>query len=204
MVEVPFMKQVVPSSWMRQDRVPMMGGAFDARILKKKAPFMGVVIALLIVQLLLTFFVMERLYKNTKFQDFLEKNKVYMVLAFLLPFVIILILAFVPMPMYMKLLLFSLFSIAFGILLSMVRRYATPELIRAAVVATLGIFVSMFVVGIVLSGLGYDLFWLGMILFVVLLILVIAGVIMLFTNPDQKVVRARAIIVIILFAIYVL
>ncbi len=200
------MNQYVPSSWRRLDRLDTMmkGGRFNTRLLEQKVPFMGTVILLVIVQLLVTFFVMDRLYVNVTFQELLEKNKMYMIFTFLLPFVIILVLAFVPMPMYIKLLLFTIFSVTFGILLSQARRYMTPELVKAAIVATIGIFISMFMVGIILAGFGYDLLWLGIILFVLLIVLLIIGIVMLFTHPDQKVIRARAAAIIILFAIYVL
>lgn len=192
-----------PSSWMRSDKM-MMGGGFQTARIKEKAPFMAQVIGLMIIQLALTFFVMEQLSKNEAFQSYLEKHLFIRILLLLSPFVIILILAFAPFSMYIKLVLFTLFSICFGILLSIARRRVTPEIIKIVLVVTLGIFISMFLVGLVLAGFGFDLFWLGMILFVLLIILVIAGIVMLFTKPDQKALRIRAILVVILFSVYVL
>jgi FtsH-binding integral membrane protein len=165
---------------------------------------MGIVIALMIAQLAVTYYTMEALAKNDSLQEYIKNNVWLLVIAFVLPLVIILVLAFVPMSMSLKLILFTLFSALFGFLLSVSRRYMTPELVKAAMVATLGIFVSMFLVGIVLAGLGYDLFWLGVILFVLLLILVIVGIVMLFIHPDKKAMRTRAILVIILFAVYII
>lgn len=192
-----------PSSWLRPKDKLFKGGAFSTSMIRQKAPFMGIVIALMIAQLAVTYFAMEALSKNDRLQDYIKKNVWLLITAIVLPFVIILLLALVPMSMMAKLVLFTLFSFLFGLILSISRRYMTPELIRAAMVATLGIFVSMFLVGIVLAGFGYDLFWLGAILFLLLLVLVIVGIVMLFIHPDKKVVRTRAILVIILFAAYI-
>ena len=193
-----------PSSWLRPKDMLYKGGAFSTSMIRKKAPFMGIVIAVMIAQLAVTYFAMEALSKNDALQEYMKKNVWLLVMAFVMPFVIILVLAFVPMSMPVKLVLFTLFSLLFGLILSISRRYMTPELVKAAMVATLGIFVSMFLVGIVLAGLGYDLFWLGMILFVLLIILVIVGIVMLFIHPDKKAMRTRAILVIILFAVYII
>ena len=199
------MNTYVPSAWMRPTAPFFMnGGAFNGRLIQQKAPFMGIVIALMIVQLVITYYTMEILSKNTKFQEYMKSNLWLLILLLILPFVIIVILAFVPMSRFSKLILFTIFSLLFGLMLSAIRNRVTPELVRAAILATVGIFIAMFIVGLVLAGLGYDLFWLGMILFVLLIILVIAGIIMLFTDPSNKALRIRAILVIVLFSIYIL
>ena len=194
----------IPSSWIRPKILNQKGGSFDINRIKEKAPFMGSVIVLVLFQLLITFFIMEKLAKNEKIQATLSQNKAYLITLFVLPLIIILVLAFVPMHMYIKLILFTVFSILFGILLSVVRHLVTPELIKVTIIAALGIFISMFIVGIVLAGLGYDLFWMGMILFILLLILVIAGIVMLFIGPDKKTLRIRAFFVMLLFAVYII
>lgn len=181
-----------------------MGGGFNTARIQQKAPFMGLVIGLMIVQLALTYYTMEALSKNVAFQDYMKANLWVLILAFILPIVIILVLALVPMSMYLKLMLFTLFSLLFGLMLSAIRTRVPPQVVKAAMIATLGIFVSMFIVGLVMAGFGYDLFWLGVILFILLIMLLIAGVVMLFTDPSKKALRIRAILVIILFAIYVL
>lgn len=199
------MMTYTPSSWMRSNG-KMVGGAngFDIARIKQKAPFIAQVIGLVIIQLALTFFMMEKISKNDAVQNFLKEHPFYLLFLILLPLALILILAFVPLPMYIKLIIFTLFSICFGILLSIARHRVTPEIIKIVLVVTLGIFIAMFLVGLILAGFGFDLFWLGMILFVLLVILVIAGIVMLFTHPDQKALRIRATLVVILFAIYVL
>lgn len=193
----------VLSSWMRQTPF-MKGGAFNAGILQKKAPFMGIVITLMIAQLVVTYYTMEILSKNTKFQEYMKTNLWLLILLFILPLIIIIILAFVPMSMSFKLVLFTIFALLFGILLSAIRSHVTPELIRAAMLVTVGIFVAMFIVGLVLAGFGYDLFWLGVILFGLLIVLIIVGIVMLFIDPSNKALRIRAILVIILFSVYIL
>lgn len=192
----------VPSSLVRP--LVMNGGAFTPGRITNKAPFMGAVIALMIAQLLVTLYVMQKLYTNERLQKLLLSSWIYTLAAFLAPLVIIVILAFVPMPMYAKLVLFTTFSVSFGVLLSMSRRLLRPELVRVALLATLGVFIAMFVFGMVLAGFGYDVFWLGAILFVALIIALISGIVMLFTDPDQKTVRIRAILIVVLFSLYVL
>lgn len=193
-----------PSSWLRPRQKMFAGGAFSTSRIQQKAPFMGIVVSLMIIQLVITYYTMEALSKSVSFQEYMKANPWVFILSFVLPIVIILVLAFVRMPMPVKLVLFTLFSMLFGLMLSAVRTRVTPELVKAAMVATLGIFVSMFIVGLVLAGFGYDLFWLGIILFFLLLILIIAGIVMLFTDPSKKALRIRAILVIILFGVYIL
>lgn len=191
----------VPSSWVRRR---MAGGGFDAQRIEKKSPFMAAVIGLLIVQLFLTFYLMKTLSGSARFLGYVDQNFWFRIVLLVIPLVLILILALIPMPMYAKLLLFTLFSVSFGMLFAIAQRSLTPEMLRAALLGTIGIFVAMFLVGLVLAGFGYDLLWLGLILFVVLIILLVLGIAMLFTHPEQKVIRARAILVVILFSVYVL
>lgn len=193
---------MTPSSWMRP--YTMTGGGFSSRKIEQKAPFMAKVIGLMIVQLALTFVVMERFASNDMFQNFAKSHPILLFILFIFPLILILALAFAPLPMYSKLTLFTLFSICLGLLLSITRRLFTPEVIRLVLVVTLGIFVIMFIVGLLLAGFGYDLFWLGAILFFLLLVLLISGIVMLFTRPDQKAIRIRAILAVILFSVYIL
>lgn len=193
-----------PSSWMRPKLGLQKGGAFDATRIKQKAPFMASVLTLVIVQILITYYTMEKLATNTGVQTTLAKSTPALVILFILPFAIILILAFARMPMYAKLALFTLFSALFGVILSVARRFLTPELVRMAILLTAATFAAMFAVGIFLAGFGYDLFWLGMILFFLLIVLIIVGITFLFITPDKKALRLRAAAVVILFSVFVL
>lgn len=193
--------QYARSSWMRPR---MTGGAFDAQRIQNKAPFMATVIAVVVLQLAVTFFVMEKLSGSDRYQTWARQHLLFLIFLLLAPLVLILLLAFVPMPMHVKFFLFTLFSVCFGMLLAITRRLLTPELLRMALLCTIGIFVSMFIVGLFLAGFGYDLFWLGAILFFLLILMLMSGLVLLVMHPDEKIVRIRAALVVFLFAAYVM
>jgi FtsH-binding integral membrane protein len=147
---------------------------------------------------------MKNLGKNDSFQNFIKAHPLLFIFIVLAPILLIIALALLPLPMYIKLVILTLFSICFGILLSVTSRYITTDLLNIVFIITMGIFVIMFIIGLLLAGFGYDLFWLGAILFFTLLVLLIVGIVMLFTHPDNKALRIRAILVVILFSVYII
>ncbi len=176
-----------------------------AKLWKNKSDFMLKTFGILIVQLLVTFFIMYKLSESEKFNSIIEKNKIaYLLFILFVPLIIIIILAFVPMPIYMKVILFTLFSITFGISLAVIKKHVPPEIVKTALMATIGIFVALFVIGIMITMMGYNLWWLGAILLVLLIFAIISGVVMIFTNPSQKAIRIRAGIIVGLFVIFIL
>jgi FtsH-binding integral membrane protein len=110
----------------------------------------------------------------------------------------------IPMPTPIKLLLFTLFSFVFGVMLAYTMRFVPPETIRAALVGAMAAFVAMFIFGVILVMLGVDLWWLGLILFVLLIGLFITSIVFIFIDPSKKALRIKAAIAIVVFTLFIL
>lgn len=161
--------------------------------------------ALFFTQLLITYIIVTQLQKSDKFHSFATQHKIlFFLLSFILPLLIIIILAFVPMPIPLKLLLFTAFSACFGISLAYLKKYMTPEVVKAALLGCIGIFVAMFAAGLLLVLLGVNLWWLGIILLLALIGLIIASIVFMFIDESKKSVRIKAAIAIFIFALFIM
>jgi len=117
----------------------------------------------------------------------------------------ILILAFIPMPAWLKFILFCGFSYCSGRILSNLKSFAGEEVINNALLGTISIFAIMFALGLfmLLSGIKLGIKT-GLFLFFCLLILIIARLFNNFTQKSSVMSKSLTIIGIILFAIYII
>ena len=183
-----------------------IGGARQslANMWKAKGNFMLMTFALLILELALTFVMMYKLADSETFDAFAKKHQWLLIVTSLLSLVIIIVIAFVPMNMYLKMLMFTLFSVCTGVMLALVKKHVPESIIRAALASAIGVFVALFIVGVLLTRLGYDMWWLGILLLVALLGLIITGIVFMFIEPSKKAVRIRAGVAIAVFALFVM
>lgn len=162
-------------------------------LINEKKTFFILVFANLIFQLGITYYIME---KNNK-----TMNIWYLFFAELL---IILILAFVPMPEFIKFMLFCLFSYIFGLMLSSLKKVYSPQIINVAIQGAMSVFGIMMALGVllILSGirLGYKT---GLILFFALLLLIIFELVFVLGAGMTVAQKALSFFGIILFAGYV-
>lgn len=160
--------------------------------------------ALFIAQLFITFIIVNQLRKSEKFHNFMDANKLlYVFVALILPLLLIILLALIPMPIPFKLLLFTLFSACFGITLAHLKKLS-PEIIKAALLGTIGVFIAMFAIGLLLVLIGVDLWWLGAILLIALLGVIITSVVFMFIDESKKAVRIKAGIAILIFSLFIM
>ena len=111
------------------------------------------IFANLITQLGITYYVMT----NAKVTE-ADKNNLKHWLLTISTFVIIFILVLVPMPSWLKFILFSIFSYIWGMLLASVKlQINDDELINMALLGSVGIFIAMFLVGVFLLITGIQL-----------------------------------------------
>jgi FtsH-binding integral membrane protein len=173
------------------------GGKFDSLIslMNEKKGFLVLVFSNLIAQLGITYWVMER----TKPED------VKLLPVALGQIITILVIAFVPMPTFIKTLLFCLFSYLSGLMLSGFKKMYSPDLIKTALQGTLSVFGVMLATGIALLAGGIKLGKkFGAMLFFALLLLIITRLIFLLSNKLEPANKVFSFIGIILFAIYIL
>jgi hypothetical protein len=171
-----------------------------AKLIKGREMFFVSTFLTLIFQVCLTFAVM--LY--SKNIPSMEKNaRKYFILLFLLQLGLIIVLAFVPMHPAIKFAVFTLFAFISGVVLSIVASVKSEDVIKAALVGTITIFVMMVVFGVILSMFGVDLNWMSGILFIALLALIITRIIMIFMKTSTNVKRIIAGASLMLFAIFI-
>jgi FtsH-binding integral membrane protein len=176
------------------------------RLINEKKGFFALILANLLFQLYITYYVSENV--NVEEEQEGEKGaKNYdmkYIGALVAIIVIILILALVTMPSWMKFILFSLFSAAFGILLAY-RKYGLDSgVIRSALVGTASIFVTMFVFGVALIMSGIKLgFMTALILFFALLALIIISIVEYFIVQSSLLKKLIVIASLIIFSIYI-
>ena len=158
----------------------------------------------LIFQLGITYYVMEK----TDVSDDKKKKEKFnytTILIFLYIVAFILILGFIPMPSWLKFILFCGFSYCFGYILSNLKYFVSEEVINNALLGTISIFVIMFSLGLfmLLSGIKLGIKT-GMFLFFCLLFLIIGKLFNNFTKKSSVISKNLTIIGIILFAIYII
>lgn len=176
------------------------------RLINEKKGFFALILANLLFQLYITYYVSENV--NVEEEQEGEKGaKNYdmkYIGALVATIVIILILALVTMPSWMKFILFSLFSVAFGILLAY-RKYGLDSgVIRSALVGTASIFITMFVFGVALIMSGIKLgFMTALILFFALLALIIISIVQYFIVQSSLLKKLLVIATLIIFSIYI-
>lgn len=175
-----------------------------SQLLKTKGIFMSKTISLFIAQLVVTYAIFHILGSSKSYTDWLSQNKVIYVILLLMPLVIIAILAFVPMSIPWKIVLFTVMSIMFGLTLALLKRIVPGEIIRASLIGAMIVFASLFILGVMLRMLGVNLWWLGIILFIALLGLIITSIVFIFIDPSKQAYRIKAIVAIIVFSLFVL
>jgi FtsH-binding integral membrane protein len=177
----------------------MKGGAKIGNLIKlmyEKKEFLILVFANLIAQLGITYYVMER---NP--EGILD---ISIWSLFAIQLIIIFVMALVPMPEFIKFLLFCFFSYTFGIMLSLLKKKYSLDMINIAIQGALTVFAFMLATGVALFAGGINLgYKFGSILFWSLLALIVARLVFVLGAKMNQAHKILSFIGIILFAIYV-
>jgi FtsH-binding integral membrane protein len=169
-------------------------------LLNEKKQFLITVFANLITQLGITYYVMMNF--NSKIMD---KNRMMFWGLFIVQLVLITILALVPMPSFMKFILFSLFSACSGVMLSFMKKEVDPNIIQTAILGAISVFGLMFLFGAALLMFGIKLgFQFASFLFFALLFLIIVQIVFLFSGKSSVAVKGFSIVGLIIFSLYVI
>lgn len=99
-------------------------------------------------------------------------------LVFVITIIVMLLILLLNIPSIYKVVLFAIFSICFGIIMSPVYK-VNKEVLMAAVFGTLAIFILFFVFGLIITSYGYDISWMSGILLLCLFVLIITGILSL-------------------------
>lgn len=170
-------------------------------LIANKKEFFLLIFINLIIQIYITYYVFTN-YDATKQ---LERNSMLIYLLIFILIVLIVILAIVPMPAWLKFLIFSLFSGLIGYLLSAIKKRAGEDVIKSAVVGTFSIFVVMFLFGITLIATGIQLsYQFGFGLFLALLLLIFLQIVNFFIMTSSFFKKAIIVFALLLFSIFIM
>lgn len=184
----------------RADGRAMTGGgaARSVRWTPRKQAFFAAVLSVTIVQLAVTFGVFHAARRRP---DAVSPGAyISAVVGFL---VCGLALIFVPMPVHVKLLVYTVWSVCLGVTLSASMQNVSAETIRVGLLGTIAIFGVLLVVGLALVRLGVDLGWMGGLFMLALIALIVARLVHSFMRKESKRSKALAIAGLVLFAAFV-
>jgi FtsH-binding integral membrane protein len=188
--------------------MPKLSKDAFGKLLQQKKGFLVAVYATLIAELLITFGIIYGFRNN---ETLSKTTRVSFWIYFVLSLGLILILSLIDMPVWLKLMLFTLFSVVSGAMLHYASHALPRELINRAVLGAIGVFVGMTVLAIVLAYLGVDLGFLGLFLLAGLIGLLVGSLILLITggrrdenNKMTAMYKFILVLGLILFSIYIM
>lgn len=175
------------------------------KLLQNKKEFLTLVLANLIVQLGITYYVMENTNKDA---DGKNPKKSLSILFFVLFFIVsIALISFMmtDIPIWAKIILFAIFSAMEGYFLSFMKHFVDPAIIQMAIAGTMGIFSSMFIFGMLLILLGIKLSnAFGGVLLFALLGLIITRIVFIFMGDYSQFAKGMAIFALGLFSLFII
>lgn len=170
------------------------GGLNLMNLMYEKKEFIILVFTNLILQLGITYYTMK--YTDRKYIN------IWPLIAAQL--IIIFIMILIPMPEFIKFLLFCTFSYIFGLILSLLKKEYSEEIINVAIQGALTIFTFMLATGVFLFMGGINLgYKFGAILFWSLLALIVARLVFVLGVKMDQANKILSFVGIILFAVYV-
>ena len=109
------------------------------------------------------------------------------------------------LPFFTREALFGVFSIIVGLLLSqLIYIINDPQVVEAAAIATFVNFMLMFALGLFIVYLKYDLEWMGLFLFIALLVLIVSRIFAMFSKNSREINRNISMVAVVLFSLYIL
>lgn len=132
-----------------------------------------------------------------------EVSGVAMILSSILIFVIMFPILISNLSVIYKIILFVIFSISFGIILSPVNKL-NKEVLTASVIGTVSIFFLFFILGLIITSYGYNISWLSGILLISLFVLIITGVISIICGVSSTGHKVYLYFGLLVFSLYVL
>ena len=173
-----------------------------SNLLRKKKGLMICIFLTLIFQLIIATITMKLDHKH----QILGKQSITVtVVYFVISFVLIYLMIGTKLPFIVKQLLFVLFSILWGLILSQgIHVIKDPKIIEGAALATLINTLLMLIVGFVIVYMGVDLGWMGIYLMIGLFVLITISFIRVFTPGSPMVNKVVSCVSIILFSMFIL
>ena len=172
-------------------------------LLSQNGSFMTYTFLHLISQLLITFCVIYTLRSYPNVTLSLQKWYWYLVM-----FILVIMITFgiysSNLSIPVKIVLFTLFSCIFGLMLSFSLNKIPYPVINSAILGALSIFVVMLFSGYIITSYGYDLSWLGGVLLVSLIAIIISSIFCYVFGVSSGTHRFYLFIGLIVYSIFIL
>lgn len=171
------------------------------KLITTKKEFFIMIFANLIVQLGITYYVMEKINIDPN-----NKNtSLYRILAFVLILVLVISIVILPLPSWLKFIIFSITSALWGYIFSKLRLVVGEDNVKTAITGAISIFALMFAfgVGLIVSGIKLG-FKFGLILFELLTFLIIVRIVQIFIPTTSLIKKIITVFSLLLFSIYII
>lgn len=176
-------------------------------LLREKSMLITCIFITLFIQIGISVSTMMMEYKYKFLHSKIDKNNKlpYIIGTIIIGVVFMILMTMSQLPFLVKQLFFVLFSIVNGLLLSfLIHSVDDPSVVKSAAIATIVNFVALLMLGFLIVFMGYDLGWVGMFLFIALMILIVIQIINLLSKDSKKRNKIISIIIVVLFSIYIL
>ena len=180
------------------------------KLMRNKKELLNCIFFTLLTQVLITIVFIKVFYNIediTHLKEILNSSKIYillLILFFIIGLILIFILISSNLTYFQKYIVFILFSLIEAFFIYLILSRLNNEIIQFAFYSTILIFISLFIIGLIVVYFGYDLGWMGIILFISLLILIIIQLISLCFKDLQIYNKFIAISSIIIFMLYII
>jgi MFS family permease len=171
-------------------------------LISEKKIFLILIFLNLLFQHYITYYVSANINLDARKEKENDAYNTIIIASYIIGFILIIILVFVPMPAWLKFIIFSLFSAAYGVMFISIKNYFDPNIVHSSVVGAIIVFAFMIFFGIAISGLqltnnaAFTLFY-------AILVLIIVSVVQYYTYYYSFIKKLLLIAVAILFTLYI-
>jgi len=172
-------------------------------LLKKKSKLFQCIFITLLFQLFITY---STITINDKI-NIIDNNNTILFILLIVGLIIITIIIQYTESFILKQILFGIFSIIVGLLLSYTfDSIENKDIIKKSIISTLINFIIIFIFGLIIGLYGIDISWMGIILLILLLIIITVSIFNIFDNSEDKDKWNKyiSIFIIILFSVYII
>lgn len=172
------------------------------KLISEKKIFLILIFLNLLFQHYITYYVSANINLDADKDKENDAYNTIIIASYIIGFILIIILVFVPMPAWLKFIIFSLFSAAYGVIFISIKNYFDPNILHSSVVGAIIVFSFMIFFGIAISGLQLTNS-VAFTLFYAILVLIIVSVVQYYTYYYSFIKKLLLIAVAILFTLYI-
>ena len=172
------------------------------KLISEKKIFLILIFLNLLFQHYITYYVSANINLDADKDKDKDAYNTIIIASYIIGFILIIILVFVPMSAWLKFIIFSLFSVAYGVIFISIKNYFDPNILHSSVVGAIIVFSFMIFFGIAMSGLQLTNN-VAFTLFYAILVLIIVSVVQYYTYYYSFIKKLLLIAVAILFTLYI-